>query len=122
MFSFLAGVRNEYGCHVLVMPREFPQDSEFLHEKMPWGDKKTRQEELENDYDAFGKSYIMLKELLDFKYDDEYIYDPRYRRDDGGIGQKVSYRQWLGEMFFRHLEVLKTLGDPKDVRIVFYFQ
>lgn len=74
VYAFLAGVRNDYGSHVLVMPREFPQDSEFLHEKMPWG--RTRQEDLENDYDAHGKSYLMLRELLEFKYDDEYIYDP----------------------------------------------
>ena len=38
-----------------------------------------------------------------------------------GEGTVITYRENLGEMFFTHLEELKALGEPEDVRIVFWF-
>jgi hypothetical protein len=32
-----------------------------------------------------------------------------------------AYREFLGENFFKHLEILKTFGAPDEVRIVFAF-
>ncbi|MBV8884400.1 MAG: hypothetical protein JO235_10450 [Chroococcidiopsidaceae cyanobacterium CP_BM_RX_35] len=37
------------------------------------------------------------------------------------IGRLVSVREHIGEEFFRTLDVLKTLGEPNNVRVVFWF-
>ena len=38
-----------------------------------------------------------------------------------GEGKFLTYRENLGEWFFKHLNELKELGDPENVRIVFWF-
>lgn len=32
-----------------------------------------------------------------------------------------TYREFLGKFFFEELELMKTLGEPEDVRVVFLF-
>lgn len=41
-----------------------------------------------------------------------------YSNEDGTL---ITYKDELGEMFFQHLEELKTLGKPDDVRVIFWF-
>lgn len=38
-----------------------------------------------------------------------------------GEGTQMTYRQFLGENFFKDLEIMKTLGPPEDIRVVFGF-
>lgn len=98
----------------------FPTDSEYLNTKLSSpirhsysyydnGTAYTKKEDLELDIKNFGFSYITLKELLSFDYDAKIL------------DKDETHREWLSEEYFEHLELLKTLGEPDDVRIVFYF-
>ncbi len=139
VFAFLAGVRNYDHCEPLSEPKGLPNDSEYLNtESEDWmGYKETEKERLETDGNYHSMSYLTLKELTDFDYDKTFwnrrIYKETYRADgtvsggngaalaEEGEGQIVSYRENLGEGFFVHLDELKQLGEPEDVRIVFWF-
>ncbi len=124
MYAFFADVRNYDHCQPLSQTRGLPKDlsSEVLAEY--------------NEYPGqWSESYFTLKELLDFDYDQtfwnrriERTYQEKgYTSTDGaalaeeGEGKIISYRDNLGENYFKCLEILKTLGEPDDVRIVFSF-
>lgn len=139
MFAFLAGVRNYDCCEPLSEPKGLPDDSEYLNEWKEsdgWGGETTRKAEiLDNDYHSY--SHLTLKELMEFDYEKTFwnrrVIRTTYREDgsvsgsngaclaEEGEGEIISYRNNLGEMFFTHLEELKSLGEPDDVRIVFWF-
>jgi hypothetical protein len=122
MFAFLAGVRNYDRCEPLSEPRGLPKDIsiEVMEEY-----EKLR-------YDAHSASFLTLKELLDFDYEKEF-WNRRITKQtspnswngaslaEEGEGEIISYRDNLGEWFFIHLNELKELGEPEDVRIVFWF-
>jgi hypothetical protein len=120
-FAFLAGVRNYEHCEPISEPKGLPDDLS---------------EEVKNNYedlkcDTYSASYLTAKELLDFDYD-KTLLDRRVTKTKGnyangaaleeeGEGRILTYRENLGEWFFKHLEELKTLGEPENVRIVFWF-
>lgn len=142
VFGFLADVRN-YSCsEVICEPKGFPDDSEVLNQPVEQNDVYgnsndivTLRNELD-DSDYHSKSWLTLKELLDFDYEKTF-WDRRISRTthnefggsftDGaalaneGEGKTITYRDHLGESFFKDLETLKTFGNPEDVRIIFYF-
>lgn len=94
MFTLFSNVRNTFGIRPISYPMGLPEDLGY---------------EVESKYldmfeDAHSASYLTLKELLKFNYD-----------------KGEAYRDYLGKWFFIHLEELKTLGDPENVRIVFWF-
>lgn len=99
MFGFLAGVRSHW-CNPIVEPRGFPDDTtdEVREDYEYWGS------------DAHTPSFLTAKELLEFNYD-----KPVFK------GSEETYRDNLSGMFFIHLEDLAKLGNPEDVRIVFWF-
>lgn len=39
-----------------------------------------------------------------------------------GNGIFITYREFLGEHFFKELDVLKEFDRPQDVRIIFAFE
>lgn len=122
MFGFLANVRNYSEVPTIIEPRGFPEDASE--------DVKEAWEEWEGD--GHTPSWITAQELLDFDYD-QVFWDRRVtkKRPDGiidgasradeGEGEHLTIREFLGDKFFEHLEVLKKLGDPKKTRIVFWF-
>lgn len=77
-------------------------------------------------------SWLSLKELLDFNYDQTFE-DRRVTVQTGprswngageaepGGGEQTTFREFLGEAFFSQLEILKTYGEPENVRVVFGF-
>lgn len=122
MFGFLAGVRNYSCCEPIVEPRGFPDDACA---------------EVKEDYDAWScdahtPSFLTAKELLEFDYD-KTLWNRRISKQIGdrawtgaglaeeGEGTIETYREFLGDSFFQDLEELSKLGDPKDVRVVFWF-
>lgn len=127
VFAFLAGVRNYDCCEPLSEPKGMPSGvcEEIKSEYDRW------------EGDAHSASYFTAKELSDFDYNKTFwnrrISRTIYREDGSvagsngaclaneGEGEIVSYRDNLGEFFFVHLEELKSLGEPEDVRIVFWF-
>jgi hypothetical protein len=111
-FGFLADVRNMSRVPCIQEPvYSLPEDcSEELRRRY-------------EDYDNWPCSHITLKTLLEFDYDQTF----EDRRIDGGntcepgSGEVVTFREFLGETFFRDLEIMKTLGAPENVRVIFHF-
>jgi len=146
-FGFLAGVRNYSHCTPISEPKGLPTDSEYLNTPLPEpqnfsysgydnGTATTNGGEIECDADYHYLSYLTLKELLDYDYEQTF-WDRRISRttynDKGGSftngaslaeegeGSIITYREHLGEWFFNEIEILKTLGEPENVRIIFFF-
>lgn len=122
LFGFLADVRNYSHSPVITEPRGLPDDASAEVR----GDH-------DNDFDFFSASWLTLAELLAYDYG-QVVWDRRITREispgcwDGaalaeeGEGRHLPLRDLLGESeFFDALELLKTLGEPDDVRIVFWF-
>lgn len=137
MFGFLAGVRNYSNIPVLGELKGLPDDSEWLNQvadSQDWlGALSTRtvKQDVEQDYDYHHLTYFTLKELIDFDYD-KCFEDLRYTETIGNVtngsaiaqegeGQVTTFKEFLGENFFKCIEILKTLGEPEDVRIIFWF-
>ena len=117
MFGFLAGVRNYSAVPPISASRGLPKDTSVgvLVEWDKWG------------MYAHSASWLTLAELLAFDYEAEFE-DRRVTRGiDGGAranpgeGTLTTFREFLGEELFSDLGRLETLGDPKDTRIVFWF-
>lgn len=123
VFGFLADVRNYSKVPTVGAYPGFPEDG-GLDSKHPF---------LEG-YDKFGHDahHVYLSQLLDFDYEQTFE-DLRVNRQiasnawDGGCtgeqgeGKLLTVREFLGELFFKDLKELATLGDPDKVRFLFYF-
>ena len=113
LFGFLANVRNYSCCPVIAKPKGLPEDSEYLNSI--GGENWVS--------DGGNASYLTLKELLKFDYD--LVFEDRRAGKQTTtitLGKKTTVREHLeGSRFFQNLEVLKTLGKPEDVRVIFYF-
>lgn len=118
LFGFLANVRNYSAVPYISNPKGLPKDScNYCRDK-------------EDNWDYHSSSYLTLKELLDFDYDKTFIDRRITRGNDGGatatndelhLTNTITFREFLSELFFKHLDVMKTLGNPEDVRLVFWF-
>lgn len=121
LFGFLANVRNYSQVPPIAHARGLPKDlsAEML----------TVLEDTDGNH---SHSYLTLAELLAHDYD-VVFWDRRITREiaprcfDGaataneGEGEHLTLRAFLGPQFFAHLDILKTIGAPEDVRIVFWF-
>ena len=121
VFGFLANVRNYSAVTPISEPRGFPEDaSRTVRETFDdWGG------------DAHTPSWLSLKELIDFDYDQP-MEDRRESRQiapglysgaetaEPGQGKPMTYRQFLGKKFFDYLDKLKNSAHPPD-RLVFWF-
>lgn len=118
-FGFLADVRNYSGLTPIAEQRGMPEDASA---------------EVANDYegwssDAHSASWLTVAELEAFDYDAQ-CEDRRVTRQLGpnlysggctcepGDGKTQSYREFLGEWFFKDLQELQAAGAE---RIVFWF-
>lgn len=122
IFGFLADVRNYSEVPPICQPRGMPDDaSKGVADKWKyWAG------------DGHSCSWLTLKELMDFRYDAE-MEDRRYMKQfaanawDGaathevGSGKKTTFREFLGEGFFDHLNVIRSLGEPEEIRVIFWF-
>lgn len=117
MFAFLANVRNRIDIEPLSLPKGLPDDSEYLNSEYTDDIYSSKKETLKdyyfNDWDYHSHSFFTVKELLEFDYDKDFS-NKRYDDED-------SYRKILPNGFFDDLEILKSLGEPENVRIIFWF-
>lgn len=147
VFAFLADVRNYDHCTPIIPEtRGLPKDSEWLNsphkyaydvnpmsgEAIPVADQETNMQYVGDYGDYHSHSWITLKELLDHDYDKTF-WNRRITRQlspncwsgseiaNEGEGKIISYRENLGEEFFKDIELLKTYGNPEDVRVIFWF-
>ena len=115
MYGFLANVRNYSAVPFLSEPRGLCEDisKELL--------------EHATDADGWGFSWLLLSELLDFDYDQEFEDRRVTIKGDGGCtaepggGRMTTYREFLTKAFFEDLEAMAWLGAPHNVRVVFWF-
>lgn len=138
--AFLTGFKND--CKMPTIGedkfyRGYPKDSDWLNELVdptepehPWN--PTVREHISNDND-YAISYVTLKELLDFDYDQEFenLANPNFNmssnaelRDErrslpNGEGFKDTVRNCIGKSFFHAIEYLKELGEPENVRVIY---
>lgn len=81
----------------------------------------------EADFDAWMASWLRLDELLDFNYDATFedrstTGDSPYGRTyPAGMGRVTTYREAFGPEFFNDLKAMSTLGEPANIRVVFFF-
>ena len=128
VFGFLADVRNYSCCQPICEPKGFPDDSEYLNSSI-YGSDRNIINDLQEDSSYHSRGWLTLKELLDFDYEQKFwnkrpVFPNQWNNQflvNEGEGQPITYRKHLGEGFFKDIEVLKTLGNPEDVRIIFWF-
>lgn len=96
MFAIFANVRNGGKVKPISFPKGLPKD---VSDKV----KNIRQGMIDADTDVHSSSYLTIDELIAFDYD------------------RAGVREELDIMYFKHLEEIKELGSPKEVRIVFWF-
>ncbi len=110
VFAFLADVRNYWGIDCIALPKGLPSDLS--------PDTKEFYEEWRSD--AHTESYLTLRELLDFDY--QKVVKNKKGEDVTGphLGPN-TFRQFLGPSFIEDLELLSKLGEPENVRVVFWF-
>lgn len=125
VFGFLADVRNYSAIPPLSPPKGVPADLS----------RSVRQTATRYDSGCHSASWLTLAELLTPDYDAD-VWNRRYTRQQGPnffngaataelhethLGTREPLRAFLGAEFMTHLDVLKTLGAPPDVRVVFWF-
>jgi len=148
LFALLADVRNNAGIIPISEPKGLPDDSEYLNTKldkpydMSFGYGETNKcytvkDEINYDVNYHSETFLTLAELLNFDYDKTFenlsvskvfksgntvmagaIFNEKAKV---GEGEMTTYKDFIGEYFFEELEIMKTLGEPDDVRVVFYF-
>lgn len=106
-FYYVFANKKNSGC---LMLKGIPDDSEYLNTYVyniyinnAYG--KTNKQELEENENYHSFSYLTLKELLDFAYDKKFWSDTT---------SLIKENFWLDE--------LKKIGEPENVRIIFYFE
>lgn len=119
MYGFLADVRNYSAVPPIQKPNGFPGDAS----------RKVRKEFNNWGRDAHSSSWNSVSTLAKFDYDAT-MEDLRYTKQiapnhfDGGAtaepgqGKKTTFREFLGDAYFRDMEKLKELEAD---RIVFWF-
>ena len=124
VYDFLANVRNYSGVTPLSLPKGLPVD---LSDSVRAVARKVATSECAHSY-----IWLDLWDLLDVDYDAE-IEDRRVCRPEpsgvwnggatagAGEGKVMPLREFLGAEYFVHLEILKGLGAPDRVRIIFWF-
>lgn len=123
IFGFLAGVRNYSGTVPISERRGLPKDvsQEVI-------------EDIESScFYPHSASWLSMQELAEFDYN-QMTEDRRCAREvtmangfsyldggstcDPGEGEVMTYRDFLGEYFFKQLDRLREIGTE---RVVFYF-
>lgn len=116
LFGFLANERNY---------SEVPFISE--HRGLPDNLSTEVSEEYGDGDNYYYPSWLSVKELCEFNYD-QVFWDRRITKNGNGAataeegeGRYLTVREFLGEAFFKDLELLKELGESEKVRVVFWF-
>lgn len=113
MFGVLAGVRNYSAIPPIKVPIGLPKDFNNDDPELWIGDHSF--------------TWYYLKELLEFDWDKE-CEDRRVSMEiapgetcELGQGVKTTYREMVGERFFRDLRIMKERFDPENTRIIIGF-
>jgi hypothetical protein len=118
LFGFLADLRNYSAIPNPWPPRGWPDD---VSEETIDYNRGFREG------DGHTLHWITLEELKSFDYDKTFE-DRRFTNGvncgstaDEGSGRLVTYREFLPDFFFADIDRLSALGEPKDVRVLMFF-
>jgi len=128
--SFIAGIRNSYCVEPIAEGRGLPEghksvedyeDGIFLSEP-----PKKMRSRYDCEFIEGHNTWVLLSELLNFDYEqtfeDRRSYgDENHEKVAKGHGVLTTYKEHLGELFFKDLEILKALGKPDNIRVVWSF-
>jgi len=135
MFSFLGWHYNLNGIPSLSFQGGIPTDSVFLNTKIK-NEEITLRQDILSDSSNYDHACYTLAQLLDFDYnssfedlrttevfieEDEYVKTNSGHVVEKGFGKQKTFKDVLGESYFRDLKILKTLGRPEDVRVIIWF-
>lgn len=128
LFAFVGDVRNYYAVPSVAPHRGLPDDHMSETEIIFGGAEQAISRYPYRILEGSSQTWVTANELLEFNYDEKF--EDR-RNHDGfngnetlpeGKGKVITYRELLGEHYFKELEVLKTFAEPNKVRIVFAFE
>lgn len=119
LFGWLADVRNYAQVPPLTARRGLPIDAD--RELLQMADAAGAR-------GCYAFSWVSLRELLAFDYDATFedrrtsnAAGPRGDTVPPGMGERTSYRAALGPSLFECIRKLQALGEPDDLRVVFWF-
>ncbi|QAA31775.1 hypothetical protein [Clostridium manihotivorum] len=101
LFSVLANVRNDSNLRYISSPRGLPYDMSPELKDFSFIDKD----------DLYYHSWLLVKELIDFDWNQRYYY----------YGEYFNTRNTCSLFIKETIPKLLELGDPEDVRIIFWF-
>ena len=113
--AFLAGVRNSYGVVPLSLPRGLPlhiqkEDSCRIHDEERTGFTTFDEHRylMERRFGEYSRSWLTIKEICDYDYN--VVFEET--TEEGELVKKrvISYRDFLGENFFKELKILQELA------------
>lgn len=103
LFSVLSNTRNDQNLNFISLPRGLPEDiSPELNEVA-----------FENKNDFYDHSWLLLKELIAFNWDQTYY-----------CNQFMEYRnikETCSGFINETIPKLLNIGEPEDVRVIFWF-
>lgn len=79
-----------------------------------------------------GASSLYLLQLLQFDYDQffdikklkeneyKYIKENSFHKESNNKEKQFSYRNYLGKAFFQELETIQQIGDPCNIRLIYF--
>lgn len=129
LFAFLADVCNYYAVPSIAGHRGLPEDHKSITEIVGYGGYEEQVSRYPYEItEGHSKTWITADELLNFNYDEKF----EDRRDHCGFssrdtlpegkGSMITFRELLGEHYFKELEALKSFSNPNNVRIIFAFE
>jgi len=139
VYGFLGDVQNTACCPVIASGRGLPNDSAYLRESANdlWCEKWSIADSIIEDGNNYGYSFVTVAELLAFDYEQQFEnlrLGNVYKSADGNVvrysgnkqgkpgeGEVMSMREHLGEHYFDELNKLRQLGEPENVRVIFWF-
>lgn len=111
LFAFLANVRNDFNV-TPIKTRELPDDATEETKRWCTG--------VYDGSDEMQGKCLYLKDMLEFDYEQEFT-DKNPYLGEYPVKHVTSYRDFLGEDYFRVLEELKVLGTGDNVRVYYWF-
>jgi hypothetical protein len=128
LFAFIGDVRNYYAVPSIAAYRGLPEDHMSETEEVGFGTEVAASRYPYRILEGHSQTWVTAQELLEFDYDATFEDRRNHNGRNGsetlpvGEGEIITYRELLGEHFFKELNVLKNFKNSNEVRIIFSFE
>ncbi len=131
LFAFIGNVRNFFMLNPIAQSRGLPDDHESIEQQAPltfaYDEVESASRYPYQILEGHSQTWVSVRELLDFNYDQP-IEDRRcysVHTTNGSVpkgeGVTTTYRELLGEHYFKELNILSKISSPENARVVFSF-